>query len=102
MSELKELETQVIQLGKRMEEQMRITRNLTALCTTLIVGLMFFIFCQTMEHLPSIIVLRYMSNLDSIVKEWRQTERCLNAPIKESNKSKESQTSSESTKAPAP
>ncbi len=79
MSELKELETLINQLSKRMEEQMRITRNLTALCTTLIVGLMFFIFCQTMEHLPSIIVLRYMSNLDSIVKEWRQTERCLNA-----------------------
>ncbi|MFA7341477.1 MAG: hypothetical protein WC028_32135 [Candidatus Obscuribacterales bacterium] len=80
MSELKELETLINQLSKRMEEQMRITRNLTALCTTLIVGLMFFIFCQTMEHLPSIIVLRYMSNLDSIVKEWRQTERCLNGP----------------------
>ncbi len=83
MSELKELETLINQLSKRMEEQMRITRNLTALCTTLIVGLMFFIFCQTMEHLPSIIVLRYMSNLDSIVKEWRQTERCLNSQTKE-------------------
>ncbi|CAN5580495.1 hypothetical protein BH11CYA1_BH11CYA1_40290 [soil metagenome] len=88
MSELKELETQISLLSKRMEEQMRITRNLTALCTTLIVGLMFFIFCQTMEHLPSIIVLRYMSNLDSIVKEWRQTERCLNAPTKESKETK--------------
>ncbi len=79
MAELNELENQINQLSKRMEEQMRITRNLTALCTTLIVGLMFFIFCQTMEHLPSIIVLKYMSNLDPIVKEWRQTERSLNA-----------------------
>jgi len=79
MSELKELENQISQLSKRMEEQMRITRNLTALCTTLIVGLMFFIFCQTMEHMPSITVLRFMSNLDPIVKEWQQTERGLAA-----------------------
>ncbi len=83
MPELKELENQISQLSKRMEEQMRISRNLIALCTTLIVGLMFFIFCQTMEHLPSIIVLKYMSNLDPIVKEWRQTERGLDARDKE-------------------
>lgn len=86
MPELKELENQISQLSKRMEEQMRISRNLIALCTTLIVGLMFFIFCQTMEHLPSIIVLKYMSNLDPIVKEWRQTERGLDARDKAQQK----------------
>ncbi len=79
MSELKELENQINQLSKRLDEQMRISRNLIALCTTLIVGLMFFIFCQTLEHLPSIVVLKYMSNLDPIVKEWKQTERGLNS-----------------------
>jgi hypothetical protein len=41
------------------------------------VGVMFFIFTLTLEHLPSIIVMKYMSNLDSIVKEWQQAERSI-------------------------
>jgi hypothetical protein len=77
MSELKELEAQITQLSKRVDEQARLSRNLTAICTTLTVGLMFFIFAQTMEHLPAIFILKYMSNLDPIVREWRQTERNL-------------------------
>lgn len=72
-----QLEAQINQLSKRIDEQMRITRNLTALCTTVIIGVMFFIFTQTIQHLPSIIVFHYMSNLDAIVKEWHQAERSL-------------------------
>lgn len=77
MSDTKELEAQISQLSKRIDEQMRLSRNLTAICTTLTVGLMFFIFAQTMEHLPAIFILKYMSNLDPIVREWRQTDRNL-------------------------
>ncbi len=73
-----QLEAQITQLSKRIDEQMRITRNLTALCTTVTIGVMFFIFTQTIQHLPSIIVFHYMSNLDAIVKEWHQAERSLN------------------------
>ena len=73
-----QLEAQITQLSKRIDEQMRITRNLTALCTTVTIGVMFFIFTQTIQHLPSIIVIHYMSNLDAIVKEWHQAERSLN------------------------
>ena len=72
-----QLEAQINQLSKRMDEQMRITRNLTALCTTVTIGVMFFIFTQTIQHLPAIIVFHYMSNLDAIVKEWHQAERSL-------------------------
>lgn len=72
-----QLEAQINQLSKRIDEQMRITRNLTALCTTVTIGVMFFIFTQTIQHLPSIIVFHYMSNLDAIVKEWHQAERSL-------------------------
>lgn len=77
MSEIKELEAQISQLSKRFEEQMRLTRSLIALCTTVTVGVMFFVFTLTLEHLPSIIIMKYMSNLDSIVKEWQQTERSI-------------------------
>jgi hypothetical protein len=77
--ESNQLEAQIAQLSKRIDEQMRITRNLTALCTTVIIGVMFFIFTQTIQHLPSIIIFHYMSNLDSIVKEWKETEKALNA-----------------------
>ncbi len=77
MSELKDLEAQISQLSKRMEEQTRLTRTLIAICTTLTVGVMFFIFTLTIEHLPSIIIMQYMSNLDSIVKEWQQAERSI-------------------------
>ncbi|MBU6453124.1 MAG: hypothetical protein KGS72_15180 [Cyanobacteria bacterium REEB67] len=75
MSEYSDLEAQITQLGKRMEEQTRLTRSLIALCTTLIVGIMFYIFTLTVEHLPTIIQFKLMSNLDSIVKEWKQAER---------------------------
>ena len=75
MSEYSDLEAQITQLGKRMEEQARLTRSLIALCTTLIVGIMFYIFTLTVEHLPTIIQFKLMSNLDPIVKEWKQAER---------------------------
>jgi hypothetical protein len=75
MTEIGDLEAQLTQLSKRMEEQTRLTRSLIALCTTLTVGVMFFIFTLTVEHLPHLIVLQYMSSLDSIVKEWKQAER---------------------------
>jgi hypothetical protein len=77
MAELKDLELQIAQLSKKIDEQMRIARNVQVLCTTLIVGIIFFIFTQTIEHMPSMIVLHFMSNLDSIVKEWRQAEQAL-------------------------
>ena len=75
MSEISELEAQISALSKRFEEQMRLTRSLIALCTTLTVGVMFFIFTLTVEHLPHLVILKYMSSLDSIVKEWQQAER---------------------------
>ncbi|MBS1993775.1 MAG: hypothetical protein JSS86_25110 [Cyanobacteria bacterium SZAS LIN-2] len=75
MSELSDLEAQITQLSKRIEEQTRLTRSLIALCTTLLVGVMFFIFTLTIEHLPRLMMFQYMSNLDSIVKEWKQIER---------------------------
>jgi len=75
MSELSDLEAQISQLSKRLEEQTRLTRSLIALCTTLLVGVMFFIFTLTIEHLPRLIMFQYMSNLDSIVQEWKQIER---------------------------
>jgi hypothetical protein len=77
MSEISDLEAQITQLGKRFDEQTRLTRSLIALCTTLTVGMMFFVFTLTMEHLPSIVLFKCMSNLDSIVKEWKQAERSI-------------------------
>lgn len=75
MSDKPDLEAQIAQLSRRLDDQMRLTRNLTALCTTVIIGVMFFIFTQTIQHLPAMFVFQYMSNLDSIVKEWHQAER---------------------------
>ena len=77
--EIKKLEAKLDVLSKKLDEQMRISRNLTSLCTTVIIGVMFFIFTQTIQHLPSIIVFHYMSNLDAIVKEWKQTEKAMDA-----------------------
>jgi hypothetical protein len=77
MSEISDLEAQIAQLSKRFEEQTRLTRSLIALCTTLTVGVMFFIFTLTIEHLPNLIFMKHMSNLDSIVKEWKQAERSI-------------------------
>jgi cell division septal protein FtsQ len=77
MSEIKELEAQISQLSKRFEEQMRLTRSLIALCTTVTVGVMFFVFTLTLEHLPNFVIMKYMSNLDAIVKEWQQAERSI-------------------------
>jgi hypothetical protein len=77
MSELSDLEAQIASLGKRFDEQTRLTRSLIAICTTLLVGVMFFIFTVTIDQLPSIIVMKYMSNLDAIVKEWKQVEHSI-------------------------
>jgi hypothetical protein len=74
---LKDLEAQISHLSKRLDEHMKISRNIIVLCTTLTIGIIFFIFTQTIEHMPAMITLHFMSNLDPIVKEWRQTEKTL-------------------------
>ncbi len=73
----REIEEKFNELNRRIEDQFRFTRNVIALCTLTIIGVLIFTFTTTMDSLPARMILHYMSNLDGIVTEWKACETVL-------------------------
>jgi hypothetical protein len=85
-------EEQFAVLNKKVDDQFRFTRSVIVLCTLANLGLAIFTILATFQSLPSQITAHYMSNLEPIVRLWRQYEVQLNnqeqlrrepAPIKD-------------------
>ncbi len=88
-------EEQFAVLNKKVDDQFRFTRSVIVLCTLANLGLAIFTILATFQSLPSQITAHYMSNLEPIVRLWRQYETQLNnqEPLKpEPNELQESPT----------
>jgi hypothetical protein len=71
MAEETSLESTVNQLTKRIDDQARFTRTVVVVCTTAILGVMFYMLTILFSDMPYMFVARYMENLEAIVKQWR-------------------------------
>lgn len=74
MTEVAELEKTISQLSRKIDDQARFTRSVMIICTLAILGVMFYTLTEMFSKLPHTFVLHYMSNLDTIVKEWKMCE----------------------------
>lgn len=77
MSSENELEKQFALLSKKVDEQFRFTRTVIVLCTLVNLGLLIFTILATFQSLPSQVNAHYMSNLEPVVRLWRQYEALL-------------------------
>jgi len=77
MTEETSLEGKLTMLEKKLEHQERFTRTVVVVCTTAILGVLFYMLTEIFGSLPSLIVANYMANLDKIVFQWRATENGL-------------------------
>ena len=68
------LESKIAQLAKRIDDQARFTRAVTVICTTAILGVMFYTLTQMFGNLPGVIVTNFLGQMDTIVLMWDATE----------------------------
>jgi hypothetical protein len=68
------LESKIAVLAKRIDDQARFTRAVTVICTTAIMGVMFYMMTEIFGTLPSVIVTTGLGQLDKIVFMWKATE----------------------------
>ena len=66
-------------LAKKIDDQARFTRSVTVMCTLAVLGVMYYTMTESFSVLPQSVVLQYMANMDTIVKEWRAAESNLTA-----------------------
>ncbi|MDZ4835493.1 MAG: hypothetical protein SGJ27_17095 [Candidatus Melainabacteria bacterium] len=64
-------------LNKKVDDQFRFTRSVIVLCTLAHLGLTIFTILATFQSLPSQMTAQYMSNLEPVVRLWRQYEMLL-------------------------
>lgn len=69
-----ELEEQIALLNKKVDEQFKFTRTVVVLCTLVTIGLIIVTILLTFESLPAQITLYCMSNMEPIVKQWKQVD----------------------------
>jgi len=79
MADESALETQVGQLTKRIDDQARFTRTVVVVCTTAILGVMFYMLTVIFSDLSYVFVARYMENLDKIVFQWKAIQDRMDA-----------------------
>lgn len=73
----RELEEKFAEVNKKIDDQFRFTRNVIALCTLTVIGVLIFTFTTSIDSLPTRVLFHYMSNLDKIVSEWKACETVL-------------------------
>lgn len=74
MAEETSLEGQLAQLTRRIDDQARFTRTVVVVCTTAILGVMFYMLTIVFAELPYVFMVRYIESLDKIVYQWRTIE----------------------------
>jgi hypothetical protein len=61
-------------LSKKIDDQSRFTRSVIFLCTCLILGVVFYILIQLYDGIPELVIARFMSNMEPLVKEARAAD----------------------------
>jgi hypothetical protein len=74
MTEGSSLENKIAQLSKHMDDQSRFTRTLVVVCTTAVMGVLFYMLTEVFTTLPSVVVTTYLGQMDTIVTMWNATQ----------------------------
>src|SRR5437016_856174 len=67
-------ETKIAVLTKRIDDQARFTRAVVVVCTTAILGVMFYMLTEIFASLPAVIVTTGIGQIDKVVYIWKATE----------------------------
>jgi len=64
----------IAQLARKVDEQARFTRSVSLMCTFSILALMFYTLTEMNSHLPQVILLEFMGNIEKVVLMWKKSE----------------------------
>jgi hypothetical protein len=79
MTEGTSLESKIAVLAKRIDDQARFTRAVTVICSTAVLGVMFYMMTEIFSTLPAVIYTNFLGQMDKTVYMWRATEAGANA-----------------------
>jgi hypothetical protein len=79
MTEGTSLESKIAVLAKRIDDQSRFTRAVVVICTTAVLGVMFYMMTEIFATLPSVIFTNTLGQMDKLVYMWKATEAGANA-----------------------
>ncbi len=66
-----ELDSDAIsQLSKKIDDQARFTRIVTALCCLAVIGCMFYALSAMISSMPDLMLAKVLSNVENIHTEW--------------------------------
>jgi len=71
MAEDSSIEQKLAELAKSVQDQSRFTRAILLVCTSAMMAVAFWSIVQTITILPSAVVVQFMNEMPSIVKQWR-------------------------------
>jgi hypothetical protein len=74
MTEGPTLETKIATLTKRIDDQARFTRAVTVVCTTALLGVMFYMLTEIFTTLPAVMVTSFLGQMDTVQSMWKATE----------------------------
>jgi len=64
----------IAQLAKKVDEQSRFTRSVSLMCTFSILAVMFYTLTEMNSHLPQLVLLQFMGNMEKVVLLWKECE----------------------------
>lgn len=79
MTEGTSLESKIAVLAKRIDDQARFTRAVVVICSTAVLGVMFYMMTEIFSTLPAVILTNALGSMDKLVYMWRATEAGANA-----------------------
>ena len=65
------IEQKLAELAKSIQDQSRFTRAILLVCTCATMAVAFWSIVQTITILPSAVVVQFMNEMPSIVKQWK-------------------------------
>ena len=74
MTEGTSVESKIAVLAKRIDDQARFTRAVTVICTTAILGVMFYMLTEIFSTLPGLIISSVIGQMDTLNSVWRATD----------------------------
>jgi len=62
------------QLSKKIDDQARFSRIVYAMCTFVVVGVIYYTMTSEIAVLPDLILTRFMGNMEPLVREFKLVE----------------------------
>lgn len=74
MTEETSLDSKIAVLAKRVDDQARFTRAVVVICTTAVMGVMFYMLTEIFGTLPQVMITNMLGSMDKLVYMWNATE----------------------------